>query len=395
MNRRRILIFTGSRAEYGLQYPILEAVAAHPRLDYQLFVAGSHFDDSFGKTLAEIEADGWHIDAREAFTLETDKIAATSVAIGQGVLLSSEVFTTLQPDICVIYGDRFEAFAAMIASTQMGIPTAHVEGGDITEGGTLDDSVRHAMSKLAHLHFVTNADAAQLLMTMGEEAGRVFNVGYPGNDVIYAKEYTTVDELCIRYRLEKQRPIILFTQHPLTIEADTAVAQLEPSLLALQHFAEQGMQIILTYANSDAGSRAMIDRLQSFADQYRHIQLHANLGRRDYHGLLAMIAQVTGGVCLGNSSSGFKETPAFCCPVINIGTRQDGRLSAGNVLFVDYDASAIIVAMQRAMTIEFKQHCQQCDNPYGQGGSGKKIADILADTVLDASLLRKKTTTMR
>ncbi len=389
MSKRKILIFTGSRAEYGLQYPILQAVQAHPQLSYQLFVAGSHFDQQLGNTSAEIAADGWEIHAQRVFTLADDAIAATPVAIGQGILLSSEVYRSLRPDVCVIYGDRFEAFAALIASTQMGIPTAHIEGGDITRGGTLDDSVRHAMSMLAHLHFVTNVAAAERLIHMGEEPWRVINVGYPGNDLIYTQQYASADELCMRYQLRRDIPILLFTQHPLPISIELSLAQLDAALHALHILSTRSLQIIITYANSDAGSRRMIERLHAFVQQHPQVQLHANVGRYDYHGLLAMISKVSGGVCLGNSSSGIKETPALGCPVVNIGDRQAGRLHADNVLHVEAETAAVVAAVESALDEVFIQRCRMAVNPYGNGGSGARIADILATIPLDLRLLRK------
>src|SRR5262249_40259884 len=171
--KRVIAVFTGNRAEYGLQYPILRAIAANDRLDYRLIVSGAHLDPQFGRTLDEIRADGITVHAEVKIDMEADTLTATARAIGSGVVSMSQALEKIRPDMLVVYADRFEGFAAIIAGTQMNVPTAHVEGGDLTEGGALDDSVRHAMTKLAHLHFTTNAQATNRILAMGEEPWRV------------------------------------------------------------------------------------------------------------------------------------------------------------------------------------------------------------------------------
>ena len=178
MKNRRIAIFTGNRAEYGLQFPIIKAVEAHPGLDYALLVSGAHLDEDFGATASEIERDGLAIHAQVKMNLPGDDLYATTQAVGSGVTNMSDILRALKPDLLVVYGDRFEGFAALVSGTQMGIPTAHIEGGDITEGGALDDSVRHAMTKLAHLHFTTNDEASRRVIRLGEERWRVQTVGW-------------------------------------------------------------------------------------------------------------------------------------------------------------------------------------------------------------------------
>jgi UDP-N-acetylglucosamine 2-epimerase (non-hydrolysing)/GDP/UDP-N,N'-diacetylbacillosamine 2-epimerase (hydrolysing) len=168
MSKRKIAIFTGNRAEYGLQYPIIKAIDQHPNLEYRLLVSGAHLDSNFGRTLSEIQEDGFRVDAEVKIEMDSDSRIATAQAIGSGVLAVSRVLNELRPDVMVIYADRFEGFAAVIAATQMNIPTAHIEGGDLTEGGALDDSVRHAMTKLAHIHFTTNQQATNRILAMGE-----------------------------------------------------------------------------------------------------------------------------------------------------------------------------------------------------------------------------------
>ena len=175
---RKIAIFTGNRAEYGLQFPILRAVKKHPDLEHKLLVSGAHLDKNFGKTLQEIRSDGFEIDAEIKIEMDAKTLFATAQAIGSGILEISKVLADMKPDIMVVYADRFEGLAAVIASSQMNIPTAHIEGGDITEGGALDDSVRHAMTKLSHIHFTTNQEASNRILGLGEEEWRVHTVGF-------------------------------------------------------------------------------------------------------------------------------------------------------------------------------------------------------------------------
>lgn len=392
-NKRIVAVFTGNRAEYGLQFPILRAIEHHPDLEYRLLVSGAHLDDNFGRTLEEIKADGFQIHAEVAITMGDDGLGATSRAIGSGVLSVSEALKSLQPDLFVVYADRFEGFAAVIASSQMNIPTAHIEGGDLTEGGALDDSVRHAMTKLSHLHFTTNAQATNRILAMGEEAWRVHTVGFPAIDLIKLGNFATREELAARFGLDAGRPIVLFTQHSVTTEFEQAAQQLMPSLVALEKLAGEGVQVIATYPNNDAGGKLILEQLERFqARRLPNVQLHRSMGRYNYHGVLALARLPEGRVvCAGNSSSGLKETPAFGCPAVNIGSRQDGRLRGENVLDAGYSADAIYAAIRRGLDDDvMRERCRHAENPYGMGDAGIKIADVLANVELGQKLIRKR-----
>ena len=394
VDQRVIAVFTGNRAEYGLQYPILRAITAHPGLDYRLLVGGAHLDPDFGGTLAEIEADGFTAHYCIDIKIDTDTLAATAQAIGNGVLSVARALEAIDPDLLVIYADRFEGFAALVAGTQMAIPTAHVEGGDITEGGALDDSVRHAMTKLAHLHFATNADAAWRIRAMGEEDWRVHDVGFPAIDLIAAGEFTAPAAVRARYGLDLARPLVVFTQHSVATRFERAAAEVRPSLAALGRLAAGGAQVIVTYPNNDAGGRRIIAAIEAWAAAAPvGIQVHKSLGRADYHGLLNLCSREGRGVCAGNSSSGIKETPAFGCPAVDIGNRQDGRLAADNLIRVGYDEGAIYAALHRALDDEaFRARCRDCPNPYGMGDSGHRIAEVLAAIELGPHLVAKRMT---
>lgn len=392
--KRKIAIFTGNRAEYGLQFPIIKAINAHPALEGYLFVGGAHLDEDFGATKGEIEKDGFAIHAEVKMTMRHDTLAATAEAIGTGIVSLSESLNTLRPDFFIVYADRFEGLAAVVAGTQMGIPTAHIEGGDITEGGALDDSVRHAMTKLAHLHFTTNEEAAERVRKLGEEPWRVHNVGFPALDLIAQGNYASPEELRQRYGLDLERPVVIFTQHSVTTEFEDAAAQVRPALAAMRKLAAEGVQVILTYPNNDAGGKAIIAELEKVAaENIPNIQVHKSLGRRNYHGVLHLCGKAGRGVYAGNSSSGIKETAIFGCPVVNIGSRQQGRLRADNVIDTQYDQDQIYAACLKGIHDErWRAHCAGVENPYGSGNAGPRIAEILATIDLGPALVQKKMT---
>jgi len=397
MTKKRIIaVFTGNRAEYGLQFPILRAIARRDDLEYRLLVSGAHLDKSFGTTLDEIRKDGFEIHDEIKIDLEADTLYATAKAIGTGVISVSASLARLRPDILVVYADRFEGFAAVIAGTQMGIPTAHIEGGDVTQGGALDDSVRHAMTKLSHLHFTTNENAANRIRHMGEEAWRVHNVGFPAIDLIADGIYATPEELRDRFGVVPDRPLIVFTQHSVTTRYEEAVDQVRPSLAALETMAREGVQVVITYPNNDAGGRRIIEELERFhARGVPNTQVHKSVGRYNYHGMLALAGRggQAGGACVGNSSSGVKETPAFGCPTVDVGSRQSGRLGAGNVIATGYDRAEIEAAIRRCLVdAVFIERCRTCENPYGTGNAGRKIAEVLASVPLGPALIAKQMT---
>jgi UDP-N-acetylglucosamine 2-epimerase (non-hydrolysing)/GDP/UDP-N,N'-diacetylbacillosamine 2-epimerase (hydrolysing) len=395
MLKRVIAVFTGNRAEYGLQYPILKAIAAHPDLEYRLIVSGAHLDSNFGRTLQEIAEDGFQIHTKVKIDVGADTLWATAQAIGSGVIAVSQALAALKPDLLVVYADRFEGFAAVIAGTQTKVPTAHIEGGDSTQGGALDDSVRHAMTKLAHLHFTTNQQATNRILAMGEEPWRVHTVGFPAIDVIREGNFASAQHVSARLNIDPARPIVLFTQHSVTTEFDHAAEQVAPSLIALERLAREGVQVIVTYPNNDAGGRRIISAVEGWTrGKLPNVQVHRSLGRWLYHGVLAIARAPSGRVaCVGNSSSGIKETPAFCCPTVNIGSRQLGRLRADNVIDTAYEAAAIEAAARCCLFDEvFRAQCRTADNPYGVGDAGKKVAAVLATIPLDASILRKRMT---
>lgn len=393
IKKRKVAIFTGNRAEYGLQFPIIKAISLDDRLDYYLLVGGAHLEQDFGYSKQEIEKDGFQVYSEIPSNPnigKEDTLYFTTQAIGHIILNLSSILNRLKPDFLVVYADRFEGLGALIAGANMGIPVAHIEGGDITEGGALDDYVRHAMTKLAHLHFTTNSDASERIKRLGEEAWRIKNVGLPAIDLIIEKNFASLEEVYTSIPIKKERPIILFTQHSITTDIDNVVSQITPSLKAIEKAADQGVQVIITYPNNDAGGRKIIQQLETLKGK-KNMHIFPSLGRYLYHGVLNICGSVVGGVCVGNSSSGIKEAPAFGCPFVNVGTRQKSRLRASNVLDVSYDAEEIYLAIQQSLfDEEFREKYKNCENPYGEGSSGKKISDVLATIDIDSRLIQKK-----
>ena len=395
MGKRKIAVFTGNRAEYGLQFPILKAISNHPELEYQLIVSGAHLDNDFGRTLEEIKTDGFEIATEVKIQMDSDSAIATPQAIGSGIVNISQALANLKPDLMIVYADRFEGFAAVVASTQMNIPTAHIEGGDITQGGALDDSVRHAMTKLSHLHFTTNDEATRRIIAMGEESWRVHTVGFPAIDLIVEGRFAKPNEISKQLGLDLSQPIVLFTQHSVTTESGDAASQIRPCLDALLRLANEGVQVIATYPNNDAGGRAIIAELEKVAAlKPKNFQLHKSLGRYLYHGILALSCDPHHRIaCLGNSSSGIKETPIFGTPTVNIGSRQLGRLRGQNVKDAGYLTTEIYNQTRLCLyDDEWRATCTKTNNPYWKGGAGSRIADVLSTVELNQSLLRKRMT---
>jgi UDP-hydrolysing UDP-N-acetyl-D-glucosamine 2-epimerase len=395
---RKIAVFTGNRAEYGLLLPVIKEISNRNHLELMLLVSGAHLDPLFGRTIDSIKANGFSVSAEIAVDLKSDDLYSTAIAIGEGIQAIASALKKLKPDFLIVYADRFEGFAAVVAASQMRIPVAHIEGGDMTDGGALDDNVRHAMTKLSHLHFTTNQQAADNVLQLGEEDWRVFNAGLPSLDAILQGKLASKSEIATKWSIDFNAPIILFTQHSVTTQFDQSAIHIEASLNALEHFLHKGAQVFVTYPNNDAGGKLIIESINTWqqhlpsATQKRLFVVPA-LGSYFYHGLLALSKDpLVRLVCVGNSSSGIKETPVFGCPTVNIGSRQDGRLRAGNVLDVPYDMQSILTAITQCLDDSaFRKHCAAVDNPYGSGNAAKAIVDVLQSMPLDNRLIAKKT----
>lgn len=385
MSKRKISVFTGNRSEYGLLNPVIRALAEEPTLETSLVISGTHLDGNFGKTIGEIDTSQLAA-VRELMLNIPDTDTQTAMLLSIANIVSSGVtlLRELAPDFMVLAGDRYETFAMAVTAFYMNIPVAHIFGGDISEGGHLDDSVRHCITKLSHLHFTTNDDSFQRILKLGEEEWRVFNVGSPVIDNVLSGNFAGQDEVSRELNLDLERPIVVFTQHPVTTEVDEAYGQVKESLEALKAL---GYQTVITYPCNDAGSEHIIKAIHEY-DNVPHFRIKKSLGWRLYLGCLRIASCVA-----GNSSSGLMETPIFKVPCVNIGTRQYGRLRAENVIDVTYSKHEIMAAVRLAITdTEFIKKVKNCFNPYGQGGASERIAKVLCSVSLNKNLLQKKMT---
>lgn len=377
---KKIAVITGTRADYGIYYPILKAILAHPNLKLFLIVTGSHLSPKFGNTVDEILKDGFKIKAKVDMLLDGDTGSAMARSLGTGIIGITQVLESIKPHMLLILGDRGEMLAGAIAGVHMNIIVAHIHGGEVS--GTVDEPLRHAITKLSHIHLVATDESAQRIIKLGEQKDAVFVVGAPGLDTIINQELIDPITTAKRFNLDISRSILLVLQHPVTTEVKEASWQMKQTMEAL---VELSMQTILILPNSDAGGQAMIKTIKKYA-HYPFIQSFQNLPHIEYLSLMKIA-----NVMIGNSSSGIIEAPSFHLPVVNIGTRQQGRQRAKNIIDVTYDKTEIIKAINKALfNSNFKEKVRNCLNPYGDGKAGPKIAKILSQIKITQSLLQKK-----
>lgn len=377
---RKIVYLTGSRADYGLFSQALRRIGEHPALDLALIVTAMHLAPEFGHTVQMVEQDGFPIAARVATLLAGDDGGTMARAIGLAILGLTQALESIRPDLLIVLGDRGEMLAGAIAAAHLNIAVGHVHGGEIS--GTIDESVRHAITKLAHFHFPSTEENAWRIVQMGEDPWRVHIVGAPGLDYLAFVEPMSREELEADLELDLSQPVLLMTQHPVTTEVEAAADQMRTTLDAI---ASVGVQTVITYPNADAGGRAMADVIEEYAP-IPFLRLRPTLGQRRYVSLLRYAAAM-----VGNSSSGIIEAPFFGLPVVNIGSRQQGRQRAENVLDVPHDHEAIEQAIRATLTDEgFIRLARACTNPYGDGHAGERIAAALAAVPLDRSVLQKR-----
>ena len=379
---KKIAVVTGTRAEYGLLAPVMRAIQNHPQLDLSIIATGMHLSHNHGYTINEIAKDGFEIYASVDMYLENSigaHGACISTSLGVGMIGIARVFDQLEPDIVLILGDRGEALIAAITALHMNIPIAHIHGGDTMTGGVIDSSIRHAITKLAHIHFPATAESATRIKRLGEEPWRIHTVGAPGLDTILNSKLLSKEELVELYSLNASEPLLLVVQHPITTQPEAATDQMRTTLEALE---ELKMQSILIYPNSDAGGLSMIEVIKEY-EHLPFLQTFKSLPHIDYLSLLSIADAL-----VGNSSSGIIEASSFNLPVVNIGIRQEGRQRSVNVIDVDHVQDQIIEAI---ICAKFKQRVN-CVNIYGDGTAGLRIANVLAGLEINQKLLQKKIT---
>lgn len=382
---RKIIAVTGIRSEYDILYSVLKAIRDHSLLELGVVITGAHLSDSYGNTKALIYNDGFPISDEVESLLDAD--SPSSRVKGLGIQLQGLVQTVVRekPDILLALGDREESVATALVGAYMNIPVAHLCGGDRVIGN-VDDQVRHAVTKLAHLHFTTTQESAERVLRLGEQSFRVHNVGNPGLDRFLEVPTMSAVELSqsIGFPIDDNNPLLLVIQHVISSEVDAAYQQMK---ITLEAVADLGVRTVLIYPNSDAGGQQMIRAISEF-EPISNLYTAKNLPRLEFVNLLRRASCL-----LGNSSAGILEAPMLRLPVVNVGNRQKGRLHAENVTFIPHDKDLIVSAVHRALfDTAYRQTLLSCSNPYGDGRSSIRIANILATIRIDNCFLVKDIT---
>ncbi len=379
-SRRKIAVVTTSRADYSHLYWPLRALSEHALVDLQLIVLGAHLSPEFGATLREIEKDGFPIAARIECLLSSDSDIGMAKTIGVATLSLADHLGALRPDLLLLIADRYEMLAPASVALALRIPIAHIEGGEISEGA-IDDAVRNALTKMAHVHFTSTFAARDRVISMGEEPWRVHRAGAPSLDHLKKSKLLSRDQLAEKLSLNLDIPSAVVAYHPVTLANDT-LEEASALFTALEQLPEQ---LLFCYPNADAGSRALIERTKSFLDARGNGRIFINLDAVTYWSLLRQAA-----LFLGNSSSGIMETPSFALPTVNIGIRQQGRERARNILDAPANTEAILNAASTARSDAFRQSLEGMANPYGDGSAAEKICEVLTTAPLGRKLLIKR-----
>lgn len=371
---------TGTRAEYGLLRLLMKQIRDQPTLQLQLVATGTHLSPEFGNTYREIEEDGFEIDLKVDMRLDSDTPAGVTRSVGIGTIGFADAFERLGPDIVVMLGDRFELLSAASAALIARIPVAHLHGGESTEGA-FDEAIRHAVTKMSHLHFVAAEEYRRRVVQLGEDPARVFLVGGLGVDSIRSLALLDRAALEMSLGMKLGRKNLLVTFHPVTLEAGATAPQMEELLAALGSLDDT--TLIFTLPNADTESRALIAMIQEFVTSHPRAHAYASLGQLRYLSCLQFVDGV-----VGNSSSGLTEVPSFAKGTVNIGDRQRGRLRASSVIEADPDRGAIEGAIRKLYSEDFQATLAGVRNPYGDGGASEKIVRVLVDHPL-GDLLKK------
>lgn len=367
---KKICVVTGTRAEYGLLKPLIKRIEEDAGVELQLVVTGMHLSPEFGLTYKEIEEDGYTITDKNEMLLSSDTPNGITKSIGLATIGFADIFTRIQPDIVVLLGDRFETYAAATSAMIHRIPIAHIHGGELTEG-VIDESIRHSITKMSMLHFVTTEEYRKRVIQMGEQKERVFNVGALGVENIKSQLLMTKEELEHSIGFSLDRPFVLVTYHPVTLENATAGKQFENLLHALSEIGKYN--VIFTKANADTEGRVINHLIDEFVKQNeKSTTAFTSLGMKRYLSAMKYAEMV-----IGNSSSGLLEAPTFQIPTINIGIRQQGRVKADSVIDCGYSKENIKDAIQKAEQMKNSGCLKKVTNPYEGEETSKAILDAM------------------
>ena len=380
MTKRSVCVVTGSRAEYGLLYWLMKEIQTAKDLELQIIATGMHISPEFGNTYRQIEQDGFKIDKKVEMQLSSDSEVGITKSMGLGLIGFADAIDNLKPDLIIVLGDRFEIFSAVSAAMIAKIPVAHLHGGEATEG-SIDEPIRHSITKMSHLHFTSVEEYRNRVIQLGEQPNRVFNVGGLGIDNINKLELLSrVDlEKAINFNLGEKN--ILVTFHPVTLENSTAEAQFRELLDSIDTL--QNTKIIFTKANSDTNGRVINNIIDDYVANHSNTIAFTSMGQLNYLSSLQFVDAV-----VGNSSSGLLEAPSFNIATIDIGDRQKGRIKADSVISCLPKKKDIIGALNALYSEDFQNIVANTKNPYGEGGASKEILKIIKDIGLD-DILKK------
>ncbi len=380
--KKRICIVTATRAEYGLLRPLIVKMKECREFDVSVAVTGMHLSPEFGLTYREIEADGITIDKKIEILLSADTSSAISKSMALALIGFSDYFRENPFDAAVILGDRYEMLAVACAAMNARIPIIHLYGGETTEGA-VDEEIRHAITKLSYFHFTSTEEYRKRVIQMGENPDRVFCVGALGVENALQMDFLSKEELEKELQFSLERPFVLVTFHPVTLEAETAGIQMRELLDALDEFQDWGF--IMTRANADAGGRIINQMMEEYAGSRENVRVYKSLGSVRYLSAMKYCRMV-----IGNSSSGLIEVPSFGIPTINIGDRQRGRVQAESVVNCIPRKEAILAAIRKADTEEFRRKIRMVKNPYGTGNTSEEMVRILRERLCGMQIDLKK-----
>lgn len=376
--KRKVCVITGTRAEYGLLRWVMEGIQDDSGLTLQIIATGTHLSPEFGLTFREIEQDGFQIDRKVEMLTSSDTPVGIAKSMGLGLIGFADALNELHPDLIVVLGDRFEIFSAVSAALVARIPVAHVHGGETTEG-SIDEALRHSITKMSHLHFVAAEEYRQRVIQLGEQPDRVFMVGGLGVDNIKRMKLLDREALEQSLGIQLGEKSLLVTFHPVTLETGTAADQMAALLAVLDGLHDT--QLVFTMPNADTDGRVLITMIEQFVAQHANSRAYTSLGQLRY---LSCLAHVDGVV--GNSSSGLLEAPSFQKGTINIGDRQRGRLQAASVINCEPTRESITTALKHLYSAGFHTGLRNVRNPYGEGDASEKILATLKSAALDGVL---------
>jgi UDP-hydrolysing UDP-N-acetyl-D-glucosamine 2-epimerase len=368
---KSIGVVTTSRADYSGYRPLLKALQLDPDILLKLYVSGAHLSPEFGLTVRIIQEDGIEIFERIEMLLSSDTPEAIAKSMGLGLIGFGQAFSKSRPDILVVFGDRYEMLAAALAAVPFKIPIAHLGGGELTLGA-IDDALRHSITKLSHLHFTSTEEHARRVIQMGEDPSRVFVSGEPALDHVQDAPQLAPKELYDRFSVDVEKPFLLVTFHPVTLEYEQAEWQIGELLAALE---QASFHVIFTMPNADTAGRIIVNRIQQWLQEHPGKgEMVENFGPDTYHSVLRRAVAM-----VGNSSSGLIEAPSFRVPAVNIGTRQAGRTRSENVIDAEYTQASILAAIRKASSAEFRKSLDSLINPYANRTSSavSTIVDVL------------------